>query len=168
VAFFCTPPSYERFIERISTARVFTVFPMRPPIGGLGAPAITAGPDSALWFAGSSNNTLARATTGELIERPLPDADSIPQSVVTGPDAALWFTEENANQIVRITTAGGINEFPIPILAHTLTTAGSIAQFTVPYPKTNPIAMVTGPDGALWFTGSDNNAIVQAVLSGPA
>jgi hypothetical protein len=60
----------------------------------------------------------------------------------------LWFTEGDGNKIGRITTTGAIMEFQIP-------TANS-----------GPIAITTGPDGALWFTESGTNKIGRITTAG--
>jgi virginiamycin B lyase len=186
IAFACEPPPYNGYIERITTAGAITVFPLRNPIGGLGSPGITVGPDGALWFSESANDTVGSiSTTGALREFPLPSAVSIPQGIVTGPDGALWFAEANGSRICRITTAGIINECPVEggvyeitlgpdgalwfttALAGRigrLTTTGALTEYDVGFTQPDPISIVTGPDGALWFTDPDNNAVVQAVI----
>jgi virginiamycin B lyase len=54
--------------------------------------------------------------------------------ITRGADGNLWATEFYDNKIARITTAGDVSEFNIP-------TSSS-----------NPVHIVSGPDGALWFT----------------
>ncbi len=54
----------------------------------------------------------------------------------------LWFTEQTTNKIGKLTTAGKFTEYPIP--------DGSA-----------PSMIVSGPDGALWFTGADYLARVD-------
>jgi virginiamycin B lyase len=82
----------------------------------------------------------------------------MPFGIATGPDGNLWFTEEGVynsgtfqfegGQIGRITPSGTVQEFPIP-------TANS-----------QPQAIASGPDGALWFTEAQANKIGRITTSG--
>lgn len=84
---------------------------------------------SALALAALCNLGLA-----QVVEFPVPTANSRPYTIVAGPDGNLWFTESNGNKIGRITTDGTITEFPVP-------TAGS-----------GPYGITLGRDGNIWFT----------------
>jgi virginiamycin B lyase len=53
----------------------------------------------------------------------------------------MWFAENQRGQIGRITPQGDIIEVPIPT------------------GNTFPIGIAAGPDGALWFTECNGNAI---------
>ena len=131
-------------IGRITTSGHLTEFPLSlgSNLGG-----ITPGPDGALWFTEQDKNQIGRITTsGQISEFPLLADSSMPIGITTGPDGALWFTESVANQfgasqIGRITMGGQVSEFPLPIaLSGTLSGLSDIAS---------------GPDGALWFNGTD-------------
>jgi virginiamycin B lyase len=100
----------------------------------VGEGTITTGPDGALWFTYSGNNSIGRITTaGVDTQYPVPAPSSNPGGITAGPDGALWFTENTA--IGRITTAGKVTEFPLP----------SFSSDAGP-------GITLGPDGALWFT----------------
>ncbi|MEI9983848.1 MAG: hypothetical protein WDN69_11925 [Aliidongia sp.] len=149
-------------------AQSITEFPL--PIAGSSPFGIAAGPDGALWFTeytvngvNGAPNTASKigriATTGEIIEFPLPTAAGTPQGIVAGPDGALWFYEAGDEggtpaavppKIGRITLDGAITEFTIPL---SLNTAGPFGA-----------AIAVGPDGALWFTVGFDDSLFQAVL----
>jgi streptogramin lyase len=54
--------------------------------------------------------------------------------ITKGPDNNLWATEFYDNKIARTTTGGAVTEC------------------TTPTTNSNPVHIVSGPDGALWFT----------------
>ena len=128
-----------------------------PPPGPV---AITAGPDGALWFVGMPGEVGRITTAGVVSEYALPavppgvGTGPVPvispaevTSITVGPDGALWFAGV-PGEIGRITTSGVITEFAVPKVQPrdglSPGTAGS---------QVTPLAIVSGPDGALWFTG---------------
>ncbi len=174
-----TPPSVRPRLEILEDRLVFsvnfTVYPV--PTAGTAGPAITAGPDGALWFTESSADKIGRITTGgSVTEFAIPTSGADPSGITAGPDGALWFTESSAGKIGRITTGGSITEFVIPtsgsdpdgITAGSdgalwftdtgtnsigrITTGGSVTEFAVPASYGSPGSITAGPDGALWFT----------------
>jgi virginiamycin B lyase len=134
---------------------------------------LAAGPDGAVWFTQQWGNRIGRITVdGRLTEYPLPAAPtvrkpgdpagtlatSIPVGITAGPDGAVWFTQGSTNRIGRITPAGQITEYPVP-------TAVSVPSGGYgPLTTSNPVALVTGADGALWFTQLDCNRIGRLEL----
>lgn len=149
---------------------------------------VTAGPDGALWFTGSSPSKaeIGRITTaGAVMDYP---TSNTPGVIVAGPDGALWFTEYNVNQIGRITTDGLITEYPLPAQAvwitsgpdgalwftersavniGRITTTGVVTEYPVPsLNASGAIVITTGPDGALWFTDSGGNKIGRITTTG--
>jgi virginiamycin B lyase len=116
--------------------------------------AITAGPDSALWFAENGGNKIGRIMTfGVITEFPIPTFPSIPDGITMGPDGALWFTEQ-----------GG----PPPSLTKfcRITTAGTITKFMAPTSNGEPTGITARSDGALWFTESNTNNIGRITTAG--
>jgi virginiamycin B lyase len=119
----------------------------------------------------SSAGDLAE-TTSRISQFALPllkDADESrwPGDIVSGPDGALWFTELNGERIGRIATkpAGQITEFPIP----TRPAAASGGQRGGPpaeHVDPRPGSIALGPDGALWFTVPNFNAIDRITAGG--
>jgi virginiamycin B lyase len=64
---------------------------------------ITAGPDSALWFAECAGDRIGRITTdGTYTNYAIPTAFSNPHSIAAGPDGSLWFLEYTANNVGRL------------------------------------------------------------------
>jgi streptogramin lyase len=132
--------------------------PGAPP--SQGPESIVAGPDGALWFTGIPGEVGRITTSGDVSEFAVPSVpppsgssagspnSPAPLTAITvGSDGALWFTGV-PGEVGRMTTSGVVTEFPVPAIP---TPAGS-APGTAGSPVTLQ-AIVTGPDGALWFTG---------------
>ena len=137
-------------IGRITPSGQITAF----PIYSEGAPsAITVAPEGDLWFTeryllhpSGGAFEIGRATpSGQLSEYTVAQR---PYGITAGPEGDLWFTElyaecscegeqEDGSKIGRITPSGQITEFALP--------SG----------ESDPYAITTGPDGNLWFFGSD-------------
>ena len=84
---------------------------------------------------------LSGAALAQVVEFPVPTANSRPYTIVAGPDGNMWFTESNGNKIGRITPNGNIVEFPVPT------------------PASGPYGIAVGPDGNIWFTERFGNQI---------
>jgi virginiamycin B lyase len=114
---------------------VVTRFPV--PVGI--PTSITAGPDGALWFVTTETRTVGRITTeGAITQYPIPrttDFDSLGE-ITAGSDGSLWVAD--CASIWRVGTDGTTTAFP--------TTAGTCVH-----------ALTNGPDGAVWFTGYEDN-----------
>ena len=108
---------------------------------------IAAGPDGALWFTNSANNSIGRITTAGTVTNYTATSISYPYGIAAGPDGALWFTNLDNNSIGRITTAGTVTNY----------TGTGI---------NSPAGITTGPDGALWFTNSANDSIGRITTAG--
>jgi virginiamycin B lyase len=111
--------------------------------------AILKGPDNGLWFTEWAGNKIARSdTSGNMVEYQLPSGIGYPLGLTTGPDGALWFTEGAiTNRIGRITLAGAFTEYTVGAQQ----TATSTTKH-LPTSTPNPGWLVSGPDGAIWFT----------------
>ncbi|HEV3217894.1 MAG TPA: hypothetical protein VGZ27_19365, partial [Vicinamibacterales bacterium] len=156
-------------IMRITPTGSITTFPLAPFFGGqyqnLLPEAISAGPDGNVWFTAVTGPQIPQASsyvgritpTGSetVFKLPFP---RILWGITSGPDGNLWFTESgrfgepDQDAIGQITPAGTITEFPIPKVANS-----SAAR---------PVAIVTGPDGNLWFTEADANKIGRVTTAG--
>ena len=77
-----------------------------------GALGIVLGPDGALWFTNSGNDSIGRITTGGKISTYRDASISDPWGIVVGPDGALWFTNSGNDSIGRITTDGQDQQLP--------------------------------------------------------
>ena len=163
------------------------------PVGG--APeSIAAGPDGNLWFTEPAANRIGKMdTSGRLLgEFPVPTAGAKPRGITAGPcgDNHLWFTEQ-IGKIGRIDTAGNIAELANTGIASNLrgitpgpagdcnlyvadrgqdciVRMGMSGQFIVMFLAigSNPVGIVTGPDGNLWFTETGLNRIGRMSPSG--
>jgi virginiamycin B lyase len=69
---------------------------------------MAAGPDGALWFTNSGNNSIGRITTEGKVINYAVTRESQPLGIAAGPDGALWFTNRY-NSIGRITTPAKIS-----------------------------------------------------------
>ena len=149
--------------------------------------SITVGPDDALWFTNSGNNTIGRVTTSGVVTNYADPTIANPTSIAAGPDDALWFTNNGSNSIGRISAAGIVTKYtdptilkPIDITAGPdgamwftnfnnsigrISTTGAITNFTDPS-IANPTSITAGPDGALWFTNYNNSSIGRITTSG--
>jgi virginiamycin B lyase len=110
------------------------------------------GPDGNLWFTENSAKKIGKITpSGTITEYTIPpDGGNIfPESIAVGPDGALWFT--TGSELGRITTSGSLTTLPAE--------ASLLGMY----------AIVTGPDGNLYYSGGpdDNGYIVQQNPSGP-
>jgi virginiamycin B lyase len=79
-------------------------------------------------------------------EFPIPTSPSQPSGITRGPDGALWFAEENSppgekHKIGRLNPSQAVPG-----------TSSGITEYLIPTSAATPSKIVTGPDGALWFT----------------
>jgi virginiamycin B lyase len=130
-------------IDRIAPDGTIAEFPVPGAAKSMLISGLTAGPDGAVWFAGSGFTPVVGriAADGTVTEFPLAvdpnnplGAGSAPTAIVAGPDGNLWITEAAGGTIDRVTPAGAVTAFPIPT------------------PGSHPTGIAAGPDGALWFT----------------
>jgi streptogramin lyase len=114
------------------------------------------GPDGNIWFLEPGFNKLAQMTpAGVLTEIPVGATRYSLMHLAAGTDGALWFTGSSPEDVAvfRMTTAGGVTKFTVPAP----TASGVI----------NGIDYITaGPDGNMWFTSYDSDAIERITPSG--
>ncbi len=131
-------------------------------ISGFGLPSaftfpasIVTGPDGALWFVEAGK--IGRMTTaGGLSEFVIPGGHAA-LTIAKGPDGALWFTEPANSAIGRITTHGTITETKVP--------GACTAGYSCPL-NPRPQSIVTGSDGALWFTEQVFSKVASRTTAG--
>ena len=61
-------------------------------LGIEGPESMTTGPDGALWFINSYNDTIGRITTAGVVTNYTDSSIQAPGAITPGPDGALWFT----------------------------------------------------------------------------
>lgn len=167
-------PYSKPFIAQVSPSGLFLAkFPINTKAGE--ARGIVTGPDRALWFTESA--AIGRLTTsGQLTEFPLPQGtgSGMPYQIAAGPDGHVWFVEYTAGgggRIGRMSLNGQLTEFEAPFgglqwitvgpdKALWFTGAGSIGRMTtsgiataysIPTYRAQPVGIITGPDGNMWF-----------------
>ena len=99
---------------------------------------ITSGPDGALWFTNSGNNSIGSITTAGVVTNYTGTGIANPLGITSGPDGALWFTNSTGNSIGSITTSGVVTNYTGPGIDRSR-------------------GITAGPDGALWFTNYGND-----------
>jgi virginiamycin B lyase len=118
----------------------FALAPGSQPVG------IASGPDGALWF--TEKKKIGRITpAGETKEFELPSRCFPDESIVAGSDGNLWFSAMGGGRGACGPSVGRI------------TPAGVISLFSLPAPPTvrstnlyDAVELVSGQDGAIWFT----------------
>jgi streptogramin lyase len=146
-----------------------TLFPLSP---GVPAPhRLVAGPDGNLWFTAfdsipvpglpggrPDHDAIVRLTpAGVYTVFPLPWPGTFPDGISPGPDGNLWFTEFYGDAVGRATPQGNITDFLVPSRAH---------RSTGDLPHSQPHAIVTGPDGNLWFPDMGGNKVARITPTG--
>ncbi len=178
-------------IGRITPSGVVTEFFMGISSGA--APdSITKGPDGNLWFteSGPFNDGIGRITPQGVVTQFRAGLTSgfFPDSITLGSDGNLWFVGTGSGQIGRITPAGVITLFsgatstgflsitkgPDNDLWFTETdnnaigkinpTTFQVTEYTSPSIDT-PIAITSGPDGHLYFTGGGSTPQVDQITT---
>jgi streptogramin lyase len=125
------------------------------PVGeGAGPREIALGPDGRIWFTLRGRNTIARFIDGELQEIRLPTRQSGANGIASSLDGnKLWFTESSADRVGSITSGSN------PL----------VTEYSV-RPKSNskvePRLITAGPDGAMWVTAAQENAILRVAADG--
>lgn len=104
---------------------------------------LIAGPDDAVWFTRSEDDRIGRITADAPDSSFAIDRGSAPFGITVGPDDGIWFTAMGADRIGRITPGGEVRWLDLP-------TEGAMASM-----------IVAGPDGQLWVTLNQANAIAQ-------
>jgi streptogramin lyase len=112
--------------------------------------AITSGPDGALWVADFGE--IGRVSfSGAFTEFTLPSTvNNGPYDITTGPDRSLWFALSEQTTFTSTLTGA---RFTGSIAR--MTTSGVFRKYTIPTANIRTTGITNGPDGAIWFTESD-------------
>jgi streptogramin lyase len=136
-------------IGRVTPDGVVTSFRVPTPVENFRPTGIAAGPDGALWFAGSGVGVGRIDTSGAITEFPLP-LFSESDTITAGPDGNLWFG--NSGPSSRDGSVGR------------LTPDGHLSTYAVPYGSRG---VAVGPDGNIWFTEWAGHAIGRITPGSP-
>ena len=128
-------------IGRITPEGLVTRFAVPTPVENFRPVGIAAGPDGALWFAGSGVGVGRIDTSGSITEFPLP-LFSESDTIAAGPDGNLWFGNGGPSS-----RGGSVGR---------LTPEGHLSTYAVPYGSRG---VTVGPDGNIWFTEWAGHAI---------
>jgi virginiamycin B lyase len=127
-------------VKRLKPDKSLRVYPLPAGDAGLELPAIAPGPGNTVWFiqkssdAGLPPEALGRLDPeGGYTRIPLRHKRAGATRLVAGPDGAMWVTQQARYSIARVTSEGEVAEFRLK-------------------PGTVPFDIVSGRDGALWFT----------------
>jgi virginiamycin B lyase len=104
---------------------------------------VVTGPDKNLWFTSCGGGTISRLAVPKAGSQPNPTVFRAPSAqgrgqlwgLAPGPNNDLWMADIGGQQIDRIPAS-----------------ASSAAQMAAVPVSASPWWMVTGPDGAIWFT----------------
>jgi len=176
-------------IGRITPSGSVTLFTSGLSPGDVAVHDIVEGSDGNLWFTEEFGNRVGRITTAGVITE---FSNGISQQagvsdITAGPDGNLWFSENSANKIGRINTAGIVTEFSQGIspqagpgsmasakgyvwftevggsrLGRVNTSSGTITEYPIPVVLASDIA--AAPNGSLWITDYNGNAVVKFTL----
>jgi virginiamycin B lyase len=106
------------------------------------------GPDGEVWFSDGIGTIYSIATNGFITEYAMPHHRGI-AGLTTGPDRDLWLTEGVDDRIARFDPR-----------------RDSFVEFVLPHPNSGPCKIVTGSDGAMWFTELGGGRIGRITLDG--
>jgi virginiamycin B lyase len=138
----------------------FHYFALVPP--GVGAAQdIAVGRDGNLWVTTNCVGAIERLTikgVATAYSYGNPSQCNTSTSITPGPDGNLWFVDQFANIVGKISKKGVITKYPLPAASPCNT-----------YPS-QPLGIVAGPDGAMWFTVTypGNNVCSPSGFSAPA
>jgi virginiamycin B lyase len=97
-------------VNRIATSGTITQY----DAPGTGGGSITAGPDGALWYAGTFPGKIGRVTTSGSVTEYSAGADRL-SGITAGPDGNIWFcAQSSANFIGRVNLSTAPPPTPTP------------------------------------------------------
>ncbi|MBV9277451.1 MAG: hypothetical protein JOZ97_04360 [Candidatus Eremiobacteraeota bacterium] len=117
---------------------------------------LTVGTDNALYFTETNGDAIGRMDfSGNLTNQyPVPTKNNLPSGITAGPGSSIWFTENGCLVKGPFDCAMG----KIGVLQ-----SGTITEFDA---QSDPVSIVLGDDGNLWFTACFANKIGRITPTG--
>ena len=114
--------------------------------------SMVGGPDGNMWFFDDDTHAIGKVTpAGAITEYPLPYrgklAGTAQEEIILGADHNLWFIDPQAGMVGRITPSGEITTYDGKANSH-------------------PRALLTAPDGSIWFRDDAQKALGHIPLGG--
>jgi streptogramin lyase len=144
------------------TNGVLTEFPIHPGVPNANSSpcGITSGPDGNLWFTEYDGDLIGvMNTNGQTLHEygGFMRATNQLRQIAAGPDGYLWFCEYTYGTIGRMSTSGALTEIPLGLT--------NILGTNYWYSNSQPLDIVAGPDGAMWFTETSSNRIGRLTVN---
>jgi virginiamycin B lyase len=178
-------PNSHLKIGHVTAGGAVTSFPFAEHEAGL--TSIVEGHEGNGWFTEYFAGKIGRITPGgELKEFDLP-AGSRPGSIAVDAEGDLWFSEQEENRIGRITPTGEVSEFKLPFAVRPgsvavgadgriwfterpayeegpeignlgrITPSGRFTQVKLPDRESEPVDLIAGSEGNIWYTAMGEN-----------
>ena len=112
---------------------------------------IALGPDGNIWYDDFNNSVVGRVQGGVAVNFATP-AFSVASPMTAGSDGNMWIGSTVGPGFISVYNTTGVQVTSI--------------ETTALYPGGNQAFMVAGPDGAIWYTDSNNDAIGRMTTSG--
>lgn len=140
-------PRIEDVVDRIGPNGEVTEF----PAGDLALRGLAPGSEGSIWYLASNEVGYLTAGGQFVAVAQLQPEGGTGEAITAGPDGNIWVAERHdssSDAILRITPAGQVD------------------RFLLPQRESDPFDIITGPDGALWFTEYFGNRIGRITTLG--
>jgi hypothetical protein len=123
--------------------------------------AITIGPEDSIWFTAPPEHAIYRLTQAGVLTK-FPLAGEIePMGIAAGPDGNLWFVGSTKWRFGRDLTTPGAGRVGV------ISPAGQLlAEYPTPTEVVNATEIISGPEGALWFSEPWAGKIARVTTAG--
>jgi virginiamycin B lyase len=127
-----------------------------PTKGGLPAGVrVDRANDDVIWVNEPMNDKLALFKDGKFTEYQIPTPGSVVSTNITDKEGNVWFTEGGWRGSAGGNRAGWLDP-----------RTGQVEEFLLPFENSQPLGMVQGPDGSIWFSLVTGGHICQILPVG--